>query len=169
MNQQADHKSKPAQPTLRGGQTRFVDAGSLPVPRWYGRLLRLLLGVAILFWLIPSLIAVLPALRQTTAVPTSLSFWVIVLIALANVNHVVNLGLGRSWGRGAQIVSLTLLGGLALVSFVQTGNGWGPPVSIGLFTWLLAVYLPLGVPLCWLRFCQLPAARCAASITWWPG
>lgn len=123
----------------------FVSAGSLPVPRWYGRLVRFVMGAALLLWLIPSLISVFPILRQTTSIPTNISFWLIVFFALANVQHVVNLGLGRSWGRWPQAVSLAIVGGVALLNLGLTGQLWGPFVSLAIFVWLLAVYLPLGV------------------------
>ena len=132
----------------------YAPAGTLPVPRWHGRLIRLLMGLGILLWLIPSLVAVFPILRQSSALTSNLSFWVIVLIALTNVHHVVNLGMGRSWGRWPKAFSLILLGGLLLLNLVLTGSLWGPLVTVGLFAWLLAVYLPLGaafVLAAWLR------------------
>lgn len=126
-------------------ESRFTEAGSLPLPGPLGRLARLLLGVAILFWFVPELLRALASVPAARTLPTNPVFWFVVLITLVNTGHVVNLGLGRAWGRRPQIVVLAL-GAIALVaSLVIYGRAWAPPLAAMTFGWLIVINLPLGV------------------------
>ena len=61
------------------------------------------------------------------------------------MDHVVNLGLGKSWGHKPQIFFL-FLAGLALVAdLVLYGRVWAPPLAGLLIFWLILIILPLGI------------------------
>ena len=127
------------------GETNFEPAGTLPKPGPIGRLVRLLFGLAIVAWLLPGLFLSIPALPDAAEFPTNLPFWGIVALTLVNMYHVVNLGLGKSWGHQPQGVFLALVG-LALVwSVAGYGRIWAPPFAALIVLWLILINLPLGI------------------------
>jgi hypothetical protein len=126
-------------------ETQFVPVGTLPTPGPTGRLIRILFGAGILFWLLPGLIQSIPALPRAANVPTNPLFWIIVVITFVNTSYVINLGLGKSWGHKPQLLFL-LLAGVALVADVVVyGRFWAPPFATLLIFWLILINLALGI------------------------
>lgn len=126
------------------GETHFEPAGTLTRPGPFGRLVRLLLGLVLLFGLLPGLIQSIPSLPDAATIPANPFFWLIVAITLVSMNHVVNLGLGKSWGHRPQVAFLLLAAIALMIDVVAYGRLWAPPLA-GLFIfWLILVNLPLG-------------------------
>ena len=130
---------------VTSGETQFVSAGTLPTPGLLGRLIRLILGVGIMFWLLPGLIQSIPALPNAANVPTNLLFWGIVVLTFVNMNHVINLGLGKSWGHKPQLLFLLLTVVALAADVVGYGRFWAPPLATLLVLWLILINLSLGI------------------------
>ncbi|VAW39891.1 hypothetical protein MNBD_CHLOROFLEXI01-134 [hydrothermal vent metagenome] len=126
-------------------ETQFVSAGTLPIPGLAGRFVRILFGLGILYWLIPGFIQSIPALPTAADVPTNPLFWIIVVITFVNTSYVINLGLGKSWGRRPQIVFLLLAGVALLADVLVYGRFWAAPLATIIVFWLILINLPLGV------------------------
>lgn len=127
------------------GATEFAPGGTLPKPGPFGRLVRLLFGVGILFSLAPSLIGGFSFFGESTTVPTAILFWIAVGIGILNFNHVVNLGLGKSWGRRPQFVVLAGTAVATLLDLIFYGAWWAPPLGLFTWGWLLLMFIPLGI------------------------
>lgn len=126
-------------------ETRFAPTGTLPKPGPIGRLVRLLFGLAIMIWLLPGLIQSIPALPDAASFPTNILFWGIVALTIMNMNHVINLGLGKSWGHKPQVVFLVLVGLAVVADVVGYERFWAPPLATLLVSWLILINLPLGI------------------------
>lgn len=130
---------------VTSGETQFVPSGTLPEPGLVGRLIRLLFGLAILFLILPGLFQSLPTLADVVEFPANLLFWVIVALTFVNMNHVINLGLGKSWGHEPQVILGVLVVISLLWSLLAYGRIWAPPLSYLLVLWLILINLPLGI------------------------
>ncbi len=125
--------------------TDFVSGGSLPKPGLFGRLLRLLFGIGILFSLAPSLVTGFSFFLESTKAPSSIAFWVAWGIGVVNVNHVVNLGLGKSWGRWPQWAVLAGTAVTIILDLIFYGTWFAPPLGLFTWAWLLLMFIPLGI------------------------
>ena len=128
-----------------GSETRFVPAGTLVKPSFIGRMIRLLNGILILILLVPSIAFSISYFSTSTSVPREFLLWVAIALAFLNVNHVVNLGLGRSWGRRPQylIVAIVMIAIALDLGIYQ--SIWAPPLGLFIYLWLLVEYIPLGI------------------------
>jgi hypothetical protein len=124
----------------------YVPAGTLPRPRWLGRGLRLVLGAIILLSAFSVGVA-FHSYGETEAVPDSIGLWVLAAVLFLSMRHQINLGLGVSWGRQAQL-AIAVLAVLAIaLDFILYGRLWAPPLGILFYVWFLVSALPLGVAL----------------------
>lgn len=133
--------------TLRdvtSGETEFTPSGTLPPPSLLGRLIRLLFGLAIFIWLLPGLIVSIPNLSNAADIPSNPFFWFIVGLTFLNMNHVINLGLGKSWDHKPQLLFLATVGVALAVGVIGYGRFWAPPLATLLVLWLILINLPLG-------------------------
>lgn len=122
----------------------FVAAGSLVRPGWLGRGARLVLGVVILYAILP----VIPAFaffRDAPAPPDDIGLWILAALLFLASRDVVNLGLGVRWGRWPQLGILVLTGVAVAASAIFYGRAWGPPAGILFYVWLVGTAVALGV------------------------
>ncbi|MFQ5433311.1 MAG: hypothetical protein ACE5FD_00385 [Anaerolineae bacterium] len=127
------------------GKTEFVPGGTLPKPGPFGRLVRLLFGAGVMFSLAPSLIGGFSFFRESTSAPTSIVFWIVAGLGITSVHHVINLGLGKSWGHRPQMVVLAGTAVAILLDFIFYGAWWAPPLGLFTWSWLLLMFIPLGI------------------------
>ena len=106
--------------------------GVLPRPRFIGRLARFALG-AVVFWIL--LLILLSRLEYPpgSQAPTLLFLLAAAAALLWGVQELINIGLGRMWGRSAQIVIAVVIAGLLIVDLTIYGQLWAPPVAWFLF------------------------------------
>lgn len=124
--------------------THFEEPGSLPRPGVVGRLVRLVFGV----WLLSALYAMLTSglkLFSETEAPSSLSFWLFVLIAFHITPYVVNIGFEKSWRRKPQAFILIIAAILIGVDLLMYGTWWAPPLGIFAWAWLVYFSAHLGL------------------------
>jgi hypothetical protein len=127
-------------------ENSYVPAGTLPRPRWLGRGLRLVLGAVILLSAFSVGVA-FHSYGETEAVPDSIGLWVLAAVLFLSMRHQINLGLGVTWGRQAQLVTAVLAALAIALDFILYGRLWAPPLGILFYVWLLVSALPLGIAL----------------------
>ncbi|MEJ2326576.1 MAG: hypothetical protein P8186_02845 [Anaerolineae bacterium] len=124
----------------------YVPAGTLPRPRWLGRGLRLVLGAVILLSAF-SVGVTFQYFENAQAIPDSIGLWVLVAVLFLSMRHEINLGLGVSWGRHAQLAIVVLAVLAIALDFILYGRVWASPLGILFYFWFLVSALPLGVAL----------------------
>jgi len=120
----------------------LVNAGSLAKPGVIGRMMRLSLGIVCYY----ALYQLMNSHEVIILSPVSTAPNLVLLTgaAICIVNYVVNIGFGVSWGRWPSIVSIAVIGVIAIGSWLVFGTAdhW---ILGGLFwAWLVYFYLHLG-------------------------
>jgi hypothetical protein len=128
------------------GKDTYVPAGTLPKPGWVGRAVRLVLGALLLQGAFTIGMG-FEQLRDARGVPDSIILWVVAALLFLSMREVIDLGLGVSWGRKAQMVTVLLAGLTIALDFVFYGRLWAPPLGILFYVWALLIALPLGIAL----------------------
>ncbi len=120
----------------------FQESNTIARPRVVGRILRLGLGTFILFTFVQFIINFDFVIRTEIPHP---AYWIIPAVAFWVLPDVVNIFLGRSWGRRPQLAVAALGVVIALVGFIVEGAIWSLPLAW--FVYLLGqlVFFPLGV------------------------
>lgn len=129
-------------------ETRFVAAGTLPRPRWIGRLVRLAVGLLTLKMFVDLVRFEILMDRDSGLTswraPDQLFFWAVVALFFWILPHVVNLGFGRSWGHRPQLVLAAALAVVAAVGLATRGAAWTPALGWAILLWLLYESFHLG-------------------------
>lgn len=111
--------------------------GTFPRPGWMGRIVRLLMGGALLYFLMK----LLPAFDHIVgySLPRGGLFWVGIALAFYALPLTLNPLFGRNIGRTVQLV----VAGLALIAagydWLAQGQIWGPPLGLLAFSVLAFV------------------------------
>lgn len=120
----------------------FVKSGTLKPPRLIGRIVRLLLGTLSLWgasmFILPGIHIFYQPFNQPLA-------WFSILFALWLLNHVVNIGWKKQWGRLPQLIWIGAVTGSVLISLLVSGNPWNRLLGLLLYWMPLYVYLHLGI------------------------
>ncbi len=120
----------------------FERPGSLKKPGAIGRIVRLVSGLACLY----GLFALLTQGIWLVRTPLSHPAWLfLIAFGFYVFPHVVNIGFTRSWGRRPQLVIALLVIALGVLSLVQYGSFWGPPLGWFVLVWLVYIYAHLGI------------------------
>ena len=118
-----------------------VDSSKVaPAPRVIGRMLRIIVGAALLYFFV-ELIRQAPhivAARSGWSVPRG-SWWVGAIVCLVALPSIVNSGFGRRWDAWPQMVYVLLLCGAAVWDLLTYGSLWAPP--LGSLVLLLFLYV----------------------------
>lgn len=118
-------------------ETHFEETGSLPTPRVVGRIVRLFLGV----WLLYALYALLRGgwgvLVDQTA-PRYWEWWAFIALAFWVTPYVVNIGFTRNWKRRPQVAVASVAAVAIVLDLAIYGTWWAPP--LGAFVWVWLVY-----------------------------
>lgn len=125
---------------------KLQDVGSLPTPGPIGRLVRLGMGLPCL-WLVADLWMSRNNLLTDDGGLSGLLINASVF-GLILVSYVVNIGFSRDWKKWPAVISVLLLGCVALVGYVQTGAWVTPILASGIQIWLIYVFLHLGTAFC---------------------
>jgi len=108
-----------------------LPSGSLPMPMFLGRLVRLILGVGLL-WIF--VLIFLPRFEQLPGLTTpTLPFLVAVVGSFIMLNQLVTQGLGLSWARKPQGVAMVISIVLLVLDLVSYNRLWAPPLAWFLF------------------------------------
>lgn len=131
-------------------QTEFVAPGTLAVPGWIGRGIRLVLGILLLKLFFDLLRSEILMRRVDTGLtsshpPDQIFFWLLVAWLFWIFPYVVNIGFGVSWRRRPQVVLLATVALTVAYSVVSTGTVWSPALGWVLLVWLLYESFHLGV------------------------
>jgi hypothetical protein len=131
-------------------ETHFEEAGSLKPPKLIGRIVRLLLGV-LLLWAAYRLIldAIYPMLVQgqgwtASSPPRVWLFWVFVAWAFYTTPYVINIGFTKNWHRGPQWVMAGAAALLLAVDLLIYGVWWAGPLAVFVYLWLTYFAAHLG-------------------------
>lgn len=116
---------------------QFEQPGTFPKPGLIGRTARLAAGILLLWFFALTLRGYGDMVDLT--IPRSPLFWFGVVVCFYGLPQVVDISVGRKWGRRLQL-SLVLLALLAMAfDFVRYGQLWGPP--LGLLAFGLLAYV----------------------------
>ena len=107
----------------------------LPKPGPIGRSVRLALGLFLLYFAVSALTQYRLGGSPSA---TDLGVWIGLAFAVYYLPDVINLGLGRSWGRRPLFVGVTAVGVAGLIDGVSSGTVLGP--ALGLIVFLLIAY-----------------------------
>ena len=121
----------------------LVEPGTLVKPGPIGRSVRMLLGVLCLYGLF-DIVTIAPYIIDDP-VDSLPALSLMLLLIICVFNYVVNIGFSKNWQQYPLLVSLTLLGLIALVSYLVTGNPSSRLLGITLLVWLAYFYFHLGV------------------------
>ncbi len=129
--------------------THFVEGGTLPRPRWIGRVVRLAIGLLTLK-LFVDLVRFEVLMERDSGLtswrfPTQLFFWAVVAFFFWILPHVVNLGFGKSWRNRSQIALAVILAAVSIWGLVAHGSLWTPALGWSILLWLLYESLHLGI------------------------
>jgi hypothetical protein len=125
-------------------ETHFRAPGSLARPRAIGRLVRLLLGLWLL-WFLYSLLRFGSVLLISTTAPKHWSWWLATLVGLWVFPDVVNIGWGKNWKHRPRVAVLGVAGLLVVVDLLAYGAWWAPPLGVFVFAWHLYWSAHLGL------------------------
>lgn len=120
----------------------LITAGSLTRPGMVGRMLRMSLGVACYFALYQLIMSGEHIVNHP--VSTLPNMIIIAGVAICIVNYVVNIGFGKSWGRWPSIVSMAVMGVIALATTLVLGTPDHWLLGMVYWSWLFYFYLHLG-------------------------
>lgn len=132
---------------MPAGQNASV---ALPRPRLIGRLVRLVLG-AILLYFLAKLLVVIPAqasgflAAQTGWRVPGGDWWLVALGCFFALPLLINTGFDRHWGGRPRIVFLVLAGGAALVDWLVYGVFWAWPLAALVFLLIAYVFFHSGI------------------------
>lgn len=127
-------------------ETEFEESGSLPRPGPLGRLIRVGLGIWLL-WFFVLLVTQGPAVLISTTVPQSWSFWLVTAFIFWVTPYVINIGFTRRWRRKPQGVVLGIVTTAVVIDLISYGTWWAPPLGVFLLGWLLYISGHLGFSL----------------------
>lgn len=125
-------------------EMHFEEPGSLPQPAIVGRIVRLLLGLWLLFLAVDLLRSGPVGLIDTSA-PTHWSWWLAVAIGLAVFPYVVNIGFTLDWKHWPRVAVLGISGLLVALDLLVYGTWWAPPLGAVTFLWMLYWTAHLGL------------------------
>lgn len=117
--------------------TKFEQSGAFPRPGPIGRTTRLVIGLVVL-WFFTLVLRGYGNMVDLTS-PRSPLFWFGVVACFFGLPQVVDISVGRKWGRRLQLSSLVLALLAVAFDFVRYGQLWGPP--LGLLTFVLLAYV----------------------------
>lgn len=117
---------------------RFDQPGTLVKPGPVGRIVRLVLG-ALCLGLVWQL-----ALHTDVADLRNPSVWLLAVLALVLAPYVANIGFGVTWGSWPRIISVALLLGAAVFSYITAGDALAVPLWATVTLWMIYVYAHLG-------------------------
>ena len=130
-------------------ETRFEKTGTLKPPGIIGRIVRLLLGILVLYlfidlveweWLQPK-----NSSEFIRWQAPGLDWAVIFLLFFYLFPLVVNIGFGVNWKRKPQLILIIAVVGLGLFTLFQYGSIWSPALGWLLLIWLTYVAGHLGI------------------------
>ena len=107
----------------------------LPKPGSIGRSVRLALGLFLLYY---AVYALTHYRLGGSPSPRDLGVWIGLGLAVYFLPDVINLGLGRAWGRWPRFVAATAVLVAGLIDLVSSGTFVGP--AFGLIFFVLIVY-----------------------------
>ncbi len=117
---------------------------SLPKPGPIGRSVRLALGLFLLYFAVYTLtryrLGGSPSARD-------LGVWIALAFALYYLPDVINLGLGRSWGRRPLFVGVTTVGLAGGIDRVSSGTVLGPALGCIVFVLIVYAFTHIGLSL----------------------
>jgi len=126
------------------GIYNFEEQGSLTKPYIIGRFVRLVLGVACIHFIY---LLIQHGDQVIYSLESNPMTWIAVTAAFVLINHVVNIGFGKKWGRMPQTLFVWASVGLIIFSLYSEGQILGAPFRYFLFGYLFYFYLHLGVSL----------------------
>ena len=136
---------------------QFVDPGSLIRPGPIGRLVRLVMGIGCFIevyqivqngWsIIASPLSWFVRFNEQGGISIQLESIVASLAALFILNYVVNIGLGKSWGRRPSYVCIASMLVPAATSWLFVGSPDHLIVGLAIWAWLTYFYGHLGISL----------------------
>ncbi len=121
---------------------KLEDEGSIPKPGPIGRLARLALGAACLYYV--SGIWTFRADLFTDTGSIKPLIWNGLVPGLFLVSYIINIGFSRAWKKWPAIASALLLGSIAAFGYLTTGSPETPLLANTLFWWELYLSLHLG-------------------------
>ncbi|MFQ6005614.1 MAG: hypothetical protein ACE5OQ_08915 [Woeseia sp.] len=122
---------------------QLQEEGSLEPPGPIGRLTRLTLGLACLYGLYELILYHQNIIQTPVSVLPNLV--IMVFAAVFITNYVVNIGLGRSWGRWPSYVLVGASVLLATVAWLTFGTPDHPMFGAVLWAWLVYFFAHLGM------------------------
>ncbi len=123
--------------------TDYVEPGALRAPGHIGRLVRLALGFACVWFLVE--LAHEGPIQIAARFPYVDRLWLWAIPALYLFSYVVNIGFGKSWGRWPQYVVIVCALAASIISYVTYFSFWGLPLAWFIIIWLSYVYVHLGL------------------------
>jgi len=126
------------------GIYNFEEQGTLTKPFIIGRVFRLALSVACLHFIYVLIQFGDGVIYSLASNPMT---WFAITVAYVLVNHVVNIGFGKKWGRMPQTLLIWVSAGLIMFSLYGEGLILGSPFRYFLLGYLFYFYLHLGVSL----------------------
>ena len=114
----------------------------LPKPGPIGRSVRLALGLLLLYFAAYALTR-----YQLGGSPSAwnLGLWIGLAYAVYFLPDVINLGLGRAWGRWPQLVAASAVGVAGLIDLVSSGTFLGPALGLIVFALILYAFTHIGL------------------------
>jgi len=121
---------------------RFDKQGTLDKPGIIGRLVRLVLGVWMLYFVYQLI------LYGDTIIdyyPLRWEWWAALLIAFYVLPPVINIGFTKKWGRKPQLVVIILFILGVIASYLLEGRFWAAPLGYMVLIFLYYFYIHLGL------------------------
>lgn len=125
------------------GTLQLVEPGTLAVPGPVGRTVRLLTGLACLYWLYQLVIDHDSLIEMP--VSHADQTWPMLIVMLLIINTVVNIGYGVDWGRWPGYASAIALVVIAVSTRLLTGSFDNAILGFTLWLWLVYFYAHVGV------------------------
>jgi hypothetical protein len=122
---------------------QLVEEGSLTRPGPVGRIVRLALGMLCLYAIYELLLYHEAIINTPISVIPNISL--LVFVAILIINHVVNIGFGKSWGRIPSYLSIAAMLIFAGVSWLTFGTLDHALLGAVLWGWLFYFYAHLGL------------------------
>ena len=116
---------------------KFERPGTITGPGPIGRIVRIILGIILLYFFIETLTGYEGLVRIRSDWPSG-TWWIGAAFGLYLLPGLVNIGFTRSWGRWPQVVFVLLVLAAVVFDLLQYGSFWGPP--LGLLVFLLLTY-----------------------------
>ena len=117
-------------------ETQFEEQGTLPKPGIVGRIMRMVLGLWLLFFLYQLIVFGVDIFVDQTP-PEHWTMWLSGALGIMVTPYVINIGFSQNWKHWPRVWVVIIAILLIAINVVVYGTWWAPPLGIFALAWFI--------------------------------